>query len=184
MPHALSIARNEHASAATPAVARLADRSVVGKPCYPWRVAPLRYTIALEADVYRVRQAAERLALAEGYPKLIAHELALITSELAWNIVRHAGHGEIDLAVVLDPEHGTGVEIRAHDGAPPIADLALAQRDGHTAGGRISADAMHTRRGIGSGLGAVARLGDRFEQLPEGAGKCLVVTRFLSRPRP
>ncbi len=147
-------------------------------------MAPQRYTIALEADVYRVRQAAERLALAEGYPRLVAHEVALITSELAWNVVRHGGGGDIELSVILDPVHGTGVEIRACDLAPPIVDLALAQRDGHTAGGRIPIDAMHNRRGIGSGLGAVVRLGDRLEQLACGAGKCLVVTRFLSRPRP
>lgn len=147
-------------------------------------MAPQRYTITLEADVYRVRQAAERLALADGYPRLTAQEVALITSELAWNIVRHGGGGEIEMSIVLDPVHGSGVELRARDAAPPIVDLALAQRDGHTAGGRIPVDAMHTRRGIGSGLGAVARLSDRLEQQPWGAGKCLVVTRFLSRPRP
>ena len=79
-------------------------------------------------------------------------------------------------------EHGPGLEIHACDVAPPIADLALASHDGHTAGGRIPADVMLHRRGIGSGLGAVARLGDRLLQVPQGDGKCLVVTRFLARP--
>jgi len=72
----------------------------------------------------------------------------------------------------------------ACDAAPLIADLALAQRDGHTAGGPIPAHVMLTRRGIGSGLGAVARLGDRLRQEARATGKCLVVTRFLRRPRP
>lgn len=147
-------------------------------------VAPQRYTVTLEADVFTARQAAERLALSEGYPRLVAQEVALITSELAWNILRHGGGGAIELEAVIDPVHGPGVEIQACDGAPPIADLALAQRDGHTAGGPIPAHVMLTRRGIGSGLGAVARLGDRLEQLPRETGKCLVVTRFLRRPRP
>ncbi len=41
---------------------------------------------------------------------------------------------------------------------PPIADLALAQRDGHTAGGPIPPNAMLRRRGIATRiLGAVAR---------------------------
>lgn len=142
-----------------------------------------RYVIGLDADVYTVRHAAERLALHEGYPKVAAQEIALITSELAWNIVRHAGNGHIEFAAVIDPVHGPGVEIRAFDVAPPIVDLALAQRDGHDAGGRIPLGAMLKRRGIGSGLGAVVRLGDRLQQLPQGTGKCLVVTRFLSRPR-
>jgi anti-sigma regulatory factor (Ser/Thr protein kinase) len=138
----------------------------------------------MDADVYTARHAAERLALAEGYPRVTAQEIALITSELAWNIVRHGGGGHIALAVVIDATQGPGIEIRAFDAAPPIADLAVAQRDGHTAGGPIPADVMLRRRGIGSGLGAVVRLGDRLEQLPEGTGKCLVVTRFLRRPRP
>lgn len=147
-----------------------------------------RLTIGLDADVYTARHAAERLALAEGWPKVVAQEVALITSELAWNIVRHAGKGSISLAIVDHPKHGSGLEIRACDDAPPIADLALAQRDGHTAGGPIPVDAMLRRRGIGSGLGAVVRLGDSLVQLPvqlaHGTGKCLVVTRYLVRPRP
>ena len=142
-------------------------------------MASQRYTVTLEADVYTARQAAERLALHEGYPRLAAQEVALITSELAWNILRHGGGGAIEVAAVIDPVHGPGVEIQACDAA-----LALAQRDGHTAGGPIPAHVMLTRRGIGSGLGAVARLGDRLQQEARATGKCLVVTRFLRRPRP
>lgn len=142
------------------------------------------YAVTVEADVFIARQAAERLATAEGFPRLAAQEVALIVSELAWNIIRHAGGGRIDLAPVADLRHGKGLEIRAWDPKPPIADLALAQRDGHSASGPIPPDAMLRRRGIGSGLGAVARLGDRFVQEPAPAGKCLVVTRYRVRPRP
>lgn len=140
-------------------------------------------TIDVEADVYTARHAAERLALASGFAKVGAQEVALITSELAWNIVRHAGKGHIELTAIADPTHGVGLEIRARDTAPPIPDLELAQRDGHTSCGPISPEDMMRRRGIGSGLGAVARLGDGLVQLPEGAGKCLMVTRFRVRPR-
>jgi anti-sigma regulatory factor (Ser/Thr protein kinase) len=142
------------------------------------------YAVSVEADVFIARQAAERLATAEGFPRLAAQEVALIVSELAWNIVRHAGGGRIDLAVITDLRHGRGLEIRAWDPKPPIPDLALAQRDGHTAGGPIPPGAMLHRRGIGSGLGAVARLGDRVVQEPSDPGKCLVVTRYRVRPRP
>jgi len=152
-------------------------------PCYPSEVALQRLAIDLEADVYTARHAAERLALTTGFPRVAAQEVALITSELAWNIVRHAGTGHIHLAEIRDPAHGAGVEIRACDAAPPIPDLELALRDGHTAGGPIPVAEMLSRRGIGSGLGAVVRLGDGLVQLPNGAGKCLLVTRFLVRPR-
>lgn len=143
------------------------------------------YAVTVEADVFIARQAAERLASAEGFQRLAAQEVALIVSELAWNILRHAGGGRIDISVVSDPRHGLALEIRAFDPKPPIADLALAQRDGHTAGGPIPPGAMLHRRGIGSGLGAVARLGDRLVQEPHASGgKCLVVTRYRVRPRP
>jgi len=142
-----------------------------------------RLAIGIEADVYTARHAAERLAMALGFARVAAQEVALITSELAWNIVRHAGSGHVHLAPIDDPTHGPGLEIRACDAAPPIPDLELAQRDGHTAGGPISAEEMLHRRGIGSGLGAVARLGDSLMQLPDGPGKCLVVTRYRVRPR-
>jgi hypothetical protein len=68
-------------------------------------VTSQRYVIGLDADVYTVHHAAERLALHEGYPKVAAQEIALITSELAWNIVRHAGSGHI--------ERGFGIPDRA-----------------------------------------------------------------------
>ncbi len=134
--------------------------------------------------MYTVRHAAERLAVAEAYPRVAAQEIALITSELAWNIIRHAGRGAIVLSIVVDPRYGPGLEIHACDDAPPIVDLALAQRDGHTAVGPIPVEAMLRRRGIGSGLGAVVRLGDRLLQEVRDQGKCLIVTRFLARPRP
>lgn len=142
------------------------------------------YVVSVEADVFIVRQAAERLAVVQGFAHLAAQEVALIVSELAWNIVRHAGGGRIDMSVVTDVKHGRGLEIRAWDPKPPIVDLALAQRDGHTAGGPIPPGAMLHRRGIGAGLGAVARLGDRLVQEPAAQGKCMVVTRYRVRPRP
>lgn len=141
------------------------------------------YAVTVEADVFIARQAAEKLASAEGFARLAAQEVALIVSELAWNIIRHAGGGRIDISTLDDVRHGRGLEIRAWDPKPPIGDLALAQRDGHTAGGPIPPGAMLHRRGIGSGLGAVARLGDRLVQEPVGDGKCLVVTRYRVRPR-
>ena len=147
-------------------------------------MAAYSYAVSVEADVFIARQAAERQATAEGFTRLAAQEVALIVSELAWNIVRHAGAGRIELQAIADPRHGPGLEIRAWDPRPPIADLALAQRDGHTASGPIPPDAMLRRRGIGCGLGAVARLGDRLLQELSDPGKVLVVTRYRVRPRP
>lgn len=142
-----------------------------------------RYRVTAEADVIGARRAAERLALAEGFPRIAAQEVALVASELAWNLVRHAGGGEIELLVVGDLKDGSGIAISAIDSAPPIADLATALLDGHTAAGPIPlAERIH-RRGLGSGLGAVARLSDRLVQEPLPRGKRITATRFLVRPK-
>lgn len=135
-----------------------------------------------EADVIGARRAAERLALQEGFPRLAAQEIALVTSELAWNLVRHAGGGEIEVTMA-NLAAGPAIVIAATDGAPPIADLETALRDGHTAAGPIPPEERLRRRGLGSGLGAALRLSDRLVQETLPKGKRIVATRYLVRPR-
>jgi serine/threonine-protein kinase RsbT len=141
-----------------------------------------RYRVTSEADVVGARRAAERLAVQEGFSRIAAQEIALVTSELAWNLVRHAGGGEIELSITSDAKAGPGLTIAAIDGAPPIADLETALRDGHTANGPIPLEERLHRRGLGSGLGAALRLSDRLVQEPLAKGKRIVATRFLVRP--
>lgn len=140
-----------------------------------------RYRVTTEADVIGARVAAERLALQEGFPRLAAQEVALVTSELAWNLVRHAGGGEIELAMTNGP-HGPALVVAAIDGSPPIADLETALLDGHTANGPIPPEERMRRRGLGSGLGAALRLSDRLVQETLPKGKRIVATRYLVRP--
>lgn len=143
-----------------------------------------RYRITAEPDVYAARRGAERLAASEGFPRIAAQEIALIASELAWNVLRHAGGGELEIRLHSDPQAGPAIVLVATDSAPPIADLQLAMIDGNSAAGPIPLDERLRRRGLGSGLGAVARLSDRLVQEPLAKGKRIVATRFLARPRP
>lgn len=129
------------------------------------------------------RRAAERLALQEGFTRIAAQEVALVTSELAWNLVRHAGGGEIELRITSDAVAGPALTIAAIDSAPPIENLEVALRDGHTAAGPIPIEERLRRRGLGSGLGAALRLSDRLVQEPLARGKQIVATRYLVRPR-
>lgn len=143
----------------------------------------MHWRITSEADVVVARRGAEQLALAEGFGRVPAQEVALIASELAWNLVRHAGGGELEVRVCSDEGLGPGILIAATDASPPIADLETALLDGHTAEGPIPLDERLQRRGLGSGLGAVARLSDRLVQEPRTRGKRIAATRFLVRPR-
>lgn len=149
--------------------------------CYH-RTCVARYRVITEADVIAARRAAERLAVQEGFSRIAAQEVALITSELAWNLVRHAAGGEIELTIA-SLAAGPAVIVAAIDSGPPIADLETALLDGHTALGPISPEERMHRRGLGSGLGAALRLSDRLVQETLPKGKQIVATRYLVRPR-
>ena len=60
--------------------------------------------------------------------------------------------------------------VLARDVGPPINDLATAMTDGCDDNGPIDPARLLRRGGLGTGLGAVLRLSDRFDyqELPEG----------------
>src|SRR5207237_807570 len=94
-----------------------------------------------------------------------AGEVAIIVTELANNLARHApaGGGEILLRAVAPtggsgggrgetPAAGSGIEILSLDRGAGIANVNAAMRDGFTTG-----------RTPGTGLGAVRRLSSGFD---------------------
>ena len=104
---------------------------------------------------------AEDLGLAEAQ----TGKVALVVTELATNLVRHAGGGTL---IVQPAEPDGGLEVVAVDRGPGIANLAEAFRDGYSTGG--------TR---GEGLGAVARLADHCELFSVPGGGTIVLGRFV-----
>jgi hypothetical protein len=76
--------------------------------------------------------------------------VAIIATELATNILKHAGQGEI-LARRFSDAEGEGLEILALDRGPGMADVARCLSDGYTTVGSR-----------GNGLGAVRRLAQSF----------------------
>ena len=78
--------------------------------------------------------------------------VALIVTEAATNILKHAQHGELLVRVLPADAAGTlapGVEIIAIDKGPGMQDVGLAFRDGSTTAGSP-----------GTGLGAIRRLSE------------------------
>ncbi|MFF5342169.1 SpoIIE family protein phosphatase [Streptomyces althioticus] len=120
-----------------------------------------------------VRVAAEDAAARAGLDEQRRAACALVATELATNLLKHAKAGEVVVDVVdpaLLPEGcpGRAVQITALDHGPGIADVAGAFEDGFTTGGSLGAglgtcrriaDAFGLHSEVGRGTVAVARVG-------------------------
>jgi anti-sigma regulatory factor (Ser/Thr protein kinase) len=103
------------------------------------------------ADVSAVsgcRRAAVALAGRLGFPAARTEQLALAVTEAASNLHKHAREGSMLLRICRDGGL-PGVELVAIDAGPGVADVAAAQRDGHSTAGTL-----------GVGLGAIRRMAD------------------------
>jgi serine/threonine-protein kinase RsbT len=110
----------------------------------------IRVPVRDAEDVVVARGVASELALAAGFSATRAAALATAVTEVARNIVVHAGEGELVLEAIED--HGRrGIVVVARDEHPGIADVEQAMQDGYT-----------TSSGLGLGLPGARRLMDEF----------------------
>jgi serine/threonine-protein kinase RsbT len=131
------------------------------------------------ADVVVARRAAQRLGLKVGLSPRRSTEIAIVVSELATNIVKYGVRGEVAFAwqPAMTGAPGTFTVV-AKDVGPPIRDLESALVDGCDDRGPIDPALLAGRGGLGSGLGAVVRLADRFECRQDAGGKEITVRFF------
>jgi serine/threonine-protein kinase RsbT len=123
----------------------------------------VRVVLAGESDVAIARIRTHRLALEQGFTEIFATAVATAVSELARNVLVHAGSGDLVLAVAnADGGHGIVAVIR--DDGPGIADTELAMQDGYS-----------TTRSLGLGLPSARRLVDTL-QIVTAAGVGTTVT--------
>lgn len=124
-----------------------------------------------------VRVAAESAAVRAGLDENRTAGAALVATELATNLLKHAGGGRVLLETTSPPvpvhtgeRAVTAVQIMAVDHGPGIPDVAAALRDGHTTTGSLGAGLGTCRRTAddfalhstpGRGTIAVARIGPR-----------------------
>ena len=102
------------------------------------------------SQVGEVRRHATRLAGRLGFGEHDQGRLALVLTEAANNVIKHAGSGEIVLRPTMDSARG--IEALVVDKGPGIADVGRALRDGYSTAGTP-----------GNGLGAMARLSSKFD---------------------
>jgi anti-sigma regulatory factor (Ser/Thr protein kinase) len=140
------------------------------------------FAVDVWSDVAITRHQARRLAREHGVEPRRAGEVAIVVSELASNIVKYGVRGEIALHVAAGSGGGLALTVVARDVGPPIHDLAVAMLDGHDDRGPIDPARLAQRGGLGTGLGAVARLADGLEVRQESGGKQIIATFFRGLP--
>lgn len=143
---------------------------------------PVTCAVTNDTAIFAARLMVRSFAAKIGFEREVIEELVVVVSELASNILKYGRRGHLELACL---EHETGVRgisIVAQDETPPF-DLMASLRDGYDANGKLDPALVFGRGGIGAGLGAVARFSDGVSLVPEGAGKRIVVKRWLGRPR-
>jgi serine/threonine-protein kinase RsbT len=131
---------------------------------------PVRVAIVDDTDIVRARQqgreTAEKLGLSATESTLVATAI----SEIARNIMSHAGQGEIAIAMVT-VDGVRGIEVVARDEGPGIPDIERAMQDGYSTG-----------PGLGLGLPGASRLMDDFDVTSEvGVGTTVVMRKWCSR---
>jgi anti-sigma regulatory factor (Ser/Thr protein kinase) len=103
-----------------------------------------------------------------------AGRAALVASELASNLHKHALKGEMLFRRLKTPEgDADGMEILALDKGPGIPDVALSRRDGYSTAGML-----------GHGLGAVGRQADEIEIYTQPTGTVVAARLWRNAPAP
>ncbi len=110
----------------------------------------VRVGVSSDEDMVRARQKGRELATEMGFSKTEATMLATAISEIARNIIVHAGNGEIVFARERERAR-EGIVVIAKDCGPGIADVSAALQHGRGAKG-----------GLGVGLSGARRLVDDF----------------------
>ena len=136
---------------------------------------PVELTISNLVDCLAAQESVRRVVLTLGFSGNVSEEINLVVTELAANLIKHAGRGTLSARPV---EHGgrCGIEIEAADQGPGIGDVERSFTDGFSTAGSL-----------GYGLGTVNRLMDEVDvNSAAGCGTRIFCRRWLrsSHPEP
>jgi len=122
-------------------------------------------------QVGQVRRDAQRLCANISADQTFAGRVGLVVTELARNLVIHAGAGQILLRELRNDSGGDGIEILSVDRGPGMRNVGECLRDGYSTAGTP-----------GTGLGAVRRLSDLFDlSTADGRGTVICARLFANK---
>jgi anti-sigma regulatory factor (Ser/Thr protein kinase) len=123
------------------------------------------------SDIAAARRVGQRMAQQQGFDDTRAGQLAIVITETATNMLKHAGEGRMQLSYVHGGE-ARGIDVLGIDRGPGIANLGVALRDGVSSAGTA-----------GTGLGALRRLSDQFDAYaPRGKGAVFFMRLWAGTP--
>ena len=120
------------------------------------------------SQIGEARRAAAGLAHRKGFSQDVEARIALVVTEMASNLLKHAGEGLIAINEFIDAD-GSGIELLALDKGPGMADIA-----------RCLVDGFSTVGSPGTGLGAVTRVSDNYAIYSRPGIGTVVMARFLA----
>lgn len=123
------------------------------------------------SQVADVRRKAVAVAHRLAFDETASGRVAIVTTELATNLVKYGAAGEILLSAFED-ETGTGVEVIALDRGEGFGNVEEALRDGHSTGGSC-----------GTGLGSARRQSQAFDIASWPGRGTAVLARMEAHPR-
>src|SRR5277367_1788686 len=128
--------------------------------------------LAQPEDVGAARRHASDAARSAAFDDTATGNVALVATELASNIVKHAGKGTLSVTS-YDDSDGSGIELLAIDAGPGMRDLARCLGDGYSTAGSA-----------GGGLGAVKRISTSLDIFTRPDGGTVAMARMRAPGRP
>jgi anti-sigma regulatory factor (Ser/Thr protein kinase) len=134
-----------------------------------------RFALAMteSSQVAAGRRLATQLATELGFDEVDTGKVALVATEVATNLVKHAVHGQL----LIRQRHAateSGIELLALDKGPGMQNVTACLRDGYSTAGSL-----------GTGLGAITRLTSFWDiySIP-GQGTALLIRVTPTAPYP
>jgi anti-sigma regulatory factor (Ser/Thr protein kinase) len=128
------------------------------------------------SQVAEARRTAAGMARGLGFDEAATGRVALVATETATNLLKHAGGGEILVQVLAEDDttcraEGVGVEVIALDTGPGMRDVDACLRDGYSTAGSP-----------GTGLGAILRQASVFDLYSVPGSGTAVLARIWPGP--
>ncbi|HVW10185.1 MAG TPA: ATP-binding SpoIIE family protein phosphatase [Bryobacteraceae bacterium] len=134
----------------------------------------IRLRIDEQSQTAEARRVARLQAQNLGFDETRIEQVAIVTTEVCTNLLKHAGGGEVLIqALDADAASPPALELIALDKGPGIGNLDQALRDGYSTGGSS-----------GHGLGAIVRLASASDFYSETSRGAAVLARWTLGPQP